>query len=148
RKGVPGSETQRPATADNFSKCVYSAEYFCRPIARLLVSERTNTAQRIRYMRRDRGACRHIHAPGLQHPQQSYVTARRGRKPASRTPRGLRCLVACPKMIEAPHAAPRHCEIEEHEAVDDSQLTCVQERKEAPRRVRHEVCDGHVACQD
>src|SRR5262249_16179938 len=51
-------------------------------------------------------------------------------------------------MIEAPYAASRHCEIEEHEAVDDSQLTRVQERKEAPRRVRYEVCDGHVACQD
>src|SRR5215472_6777742 len=51
-------------------------------------------------------------------------------------------------MIEAPHAAARHCEIEEHEAVDDSQLTRVQERKEASRRVRYEVCDGHVACQD
>src|SRR6266566_4370216 len=51
-------------------------------------------------------------------------------------------------MIEAPHAASRHGEIEEHEAVDDSQLTRVQERKEAPRGVRYEVCDGHVACQD
>src|SRR5215471_17667063 len=51
-------------------------------------------------------------------------------------------------MIEAPHAASRHCEIEEHEAVDDSQLTRVQERKEAPRRVRYEVCEGHVACQN
>src|SRR5262249_42799413 len=50
-------------------------------------------------------------------------------------------------MIEASHAASRHGEIEEHEAVDDSQLTRVQERKEAPRRVR-EVFDGHVACQD
>src|SRR6516225_3359429 len=64
------------------------------------------------------------------------------------TPRGLRCPVACPQMIEAPHAASRHCEIEEHEAVDDSQLARVQERKEAPRRVRYEVCEGHVACQD
>ena len=51
-------------------------------------------------------------------------------------------------MIEAPHAASSYCEIEEDEAVDDSQLTRVQERKEAPRRVRYEVCDGHVACQD
>src|SRR5215471_19671479 len=60
--------------------------------------------------------------------------------------RGPRCLVASPQMIEAPHAASRHCEIEEHEAVDNSQLTHVQEWKEAPRRVRYEVCDGHVAC--
>src|SRR5215813_7917783 len=67
---------------------------------------------------------------------------------ASGTPRGPRCLVACPQMIEAPHAASRHCEIEEHEAVDDSQLTRVQKRKEAPRRVRYEVCEGHVACQN
>jgi hypothetical protein len=67
---------------------------------------------------------------------------------ASGTPRGPRCPVACPQMIEAPHAASRYCEIEEHEAVDDSQLTRVQERKEAPRRVRYEVCDGHVARQD
>src|SRR5262245_3922987 len=51
-------------------------------------------------------------------------------------------------MIEAPHAAARHGEIQEHEAVDDSQLTRVQECKKAPRRVRYEVCDGHVACQD
>src|SRR5947207_15938891 len=51
-------------------------------------------------------------------------------------------------MIEAPHAASRHCEIEEHEAVDDSQLARVQERKEASRRLRYEVRDGHVACQD
>src|SRR5215472_12588777 len=51
-------------------------------------------------------------------------------------------------MIEAPHAASCHCEIEEHEAVDDSQLTRVQEWKEAPRRVRYEVCEGHVACQN
>src|SRR5215472_15656311 len=51
-------------------------------------------------------------------------------------------------MIEAPHAASRHCEIEEHEAVDDSQLARVQEWKEAPRRVRYEVCEGHVACQN
>src|SRR4051812_15489596 len=36
-------------------QCVYAAEDFCRPIARLVVSERTNTAQRIRYMRRDHG---------------------------------------------------------------------------------------------
>src|SRR6476620_2710763 len=70
------------------------------------------------------------------------------RRLASSTPRDTRCLVACPQMIEAPHAASRHCEIEEYEAVDDSQLTRVQERKEAPRRVRYEVCDGHVACQD
>src|SRR5436190_23663547 len=51
-------------------------------------------------------------------------------------------------MIEAPNAASSYCEIEEYEAVDDSQLTRVQERKEAPRRVRYEVCDGHVACQN
>src|SRR5262249_1998 len=67
---------------------------------------------------------------------------------ALRTPRGLRRLVDCPQMIEAPHAASCHCKIEEHEAVDDSQLTRIQEGKEAPRRVRYEVCDRHVACQD
>src|SRR5262249_28688236 len=70
------------------------------------------------------------------------------RRLASSTPRDTRRLVACPQMIEAPHAASRHSEIEEHEAVDDSQLTRVQERKEAPRRVRYEISDGHVACQD
>ena len=41
-----------------------------------------------------------------------------------------------------------HCEIEEYEAVDDSQLTSIHEGKEAPRRVRYKVCDGHVACQN
>ena len=36
-------------------QCVYAAEDVSRPIARLVVRERTNPAQRIRYMRRDHG---------------------------------------------------------------------------------------------
>src|SRR5262249_2888953 len=68
--------------------------------------------------------------------------------PARGPPRAPRCFVTGPKRSEPPPPPPRHCEIEEHEAVDDSQLTRVQERKEAPRRVRYKVCDGHVACQD
>src|SRR5262249_57325577 len=85
--------------------------------------------------------------PRLGRVQFWGVTRGLGRL-ASSTPRDTGGLVACAKMIEAPHTASRHCEIEEHEAVDDSQLTPVQERKEAPRRVRYEVCDGHVACED
>jgi hypothetical protein len=51
-------------------------------------------------------------------------------------------------MINAPLAASGHGEVQEHEAVDDSQFTRVQERKKTPWRVRYEVCDGHVARQD
>jgi len=51
-------------------------------------------------------------------------------------------------MIDAPHAGSSNREIQEHEAVDDSQLTCVFERKKAPRCVGHEICHRHVASQD
>src|SRR5262249_45568160 len=61
-----------------------------------------------------------------------------GLTPATGLKDAARHFVACPQMIEAPHAASCYCEIKEHEAVDDSQLTRVQERKEAPRRVRYE----------
>jgi hypothetical protein len=39
-------------------------------------------------------------------------------------------------MIDAPHAASSNRKIQEHEAVDDSQLTGVYEGKEAPQMCR------------
>src|SRR6516164_6159925 len=106
--------------------------------------QRTNRLWQVVYGPNAFGRSRH----GAPDRKTQKMPLRTRRSFTRGTPRGLRRFVASPQMIEAPHAASRHCEIEEHEAVDDSQLTRVQERKEAPRRVRYEVCEGHVACQN
>jgi hypothetical protein len=62
-----------------------------------------------------------------------------------RSPRGLS---SYPELINAPLAASGHREIQEHEAVDDCQLTPVQKRKEAPRPMSYEGGDRHVARED
>src|SRR5262249_24915717 len=63
--------------------------------------------------------------PGPETKQGRQGAAPSARLMASGPPRGPRSLVPTPKMIEPPPAPPRHCQIEEHEAVDDSQLTPV-----------------------
>src|SRR3954471_545176 len=50
--------------------------------------------------------------------------------------------------VETPFAAAGHPEVEKREAIDDRQLTAVKQRKEAARRMCHEVRDRDIASED
>src|SRR5205814_6940158 len=74
--------------------------------------------------------------------------------PASRVPRGsgaarLRlCAGPAPERIETPGTGPRHPHVQPDEAEERGQLSPVQDRPKAPRRVPEEVGHRHLAGED
>ena len=51
-------------------------------------------------------------------------------------------------LVYAPFATTGKRQIEEYEAEQDRQLTIIDGWVEAPRRMRHEVSNGHIASEN
>src|SRR3954466_13869762 len=57
----------------------------------------------------------------------------------------LRLAAASPCAVETPYPATSDKEVKEDKTINDCQLAAIKQRKEAARRMRHEISDRHVA---
>src|SRR3954453_9201484 len=60
----------------------------------------------------------------------------------------LRLAAASPCAVETPYPAASDKEVKEDKTITDSQLAAIKERKEAARRMRHEIRHPDAASQN